>query len=87
LSPDAPSSQRLPGLMTKLAQVKIADAGGAVTNTGSVNSEGDVAHGADLARSRFGTTGAGVKIGVLSDSYNCQRGAQEDISFLLMALT
>jgi Subtilase family len=80
LNLNTPASRRLPGLMTKLAQVKMADAGGAVTNTGSVNSAGDIAHGADLARSRFGATGAGVKVGVLSDSYNCQRGAQEDIS-------
>jgi Subtilase family len=80
LKPDAPSSQRLPGVMTKLAQVKIADSGGAVTNTGSVNSQGDAAHGADLARSQFGATGKGVKIGVLSDSYNCKGGAQTDIS-------
>jgi Subtilase family len=80
LSPNAPASQRLPGVMTKLAQGKIADAGGAVTNTGSVNAQGDVAHGADLARSAFGATGKGVKVGVLSDSYNCQGGAQADIS-------
>jgi Subtilase family len=80
LKPDAPSSQRLPGVMTKLAQVKIADSGGAVTNTESVNSQGDAAHGADLARSQFGATGKGVKIGVLSDSYNCKGGAQTDIS-------
>lgn len=30
-------------------------------------SEGDVAHGADLARSIFGATGAGIRVGVLSD--------------------
>jgi hypothetical protein len=80
LNLNMPSSRRLPGLMTKWAQVKIVNAGGAVTNTGSVNSAGDIAHGADLARSTFGATGAGVKVGVLSDSYNCQKGAQEDIS-------
>jgi len=36
--------------------------------TGSVDSEGDATHNAPLARSTFGATGAGVKIGVLSDS-------------------
>jgi Subtilase family len=77
LNSDTPSSQRLPGVVTKLAQGNVAD--GAVTNTGSVNTQGDVAHGADLARST-GATGKGVKIGVLSDSYNCQGGAEADIS-------
>ena len=36
--------------------------------TGSVDSEGDATHDAPLARNTFGATGAGVKIGVLSDS-------------------
>jgi Subtilase family len=79
LRPNALPSQRLPGVLTKLAQVGIADAGGAAINTG-IKSQGDVAHGADLARKTFGVTGAGVKIGVLSDSYNCRGGAQGDIN-------
>jgi hypothetical protein len=37
-------------------------------NTGSVDSEGDVTHAAVTARSKFAVTGAGVKVGVLSDS-------------------
>jgi hypothetical protein len=79
LRPNALPSQRLPGVLTKLAQVGIADASGAAINTGNVKSQGDVAHGADLARKTFGVTGAGVKIGVLSDSYNCRGGAEGDI--------
>src|SRR6185295_15590506 len=39
-----------------------------ITNAGSVLSEGSRAHGAERARKFFGTNGAGVKIGVLSDS-------------------
>jgi len=35
---------------------------------GTVTSEGDIAHAANLARSSFGVNGSGVKIGVLSDS-------------------
>ena len=35
---------------------------------GIASSEGDLAHGATAARNFFGVTGAGVKIGVLSDS-------------------
>jgi Subtilase family len=81
LKSNTPSSQRLPGVLTRMAQVKkVADAGGAITNVGSVNSEADVAHGVNLAREQFGVTGKGVKIGVLSDSYNCQGGAQADIN-------
>ncbi|MCM3878119.1 MAG: S8 family serine peptidase [Thermoanaerobaculia bacterium] len=34
---------------------------------GSVTSQGDVTHRADLVRSTLGVTGAGVKVGVLSD--------------------
>jgi subtilisin-like proprotein convertase family protein len=41
---------------------------GPVTNVGSVTSQGDTAHRAAEGRNFFGVTGAGVKIGVLSDS-------------------
>jgi hypothetical protein len=41
---------------------------GPVTNAGAVTSQGDRAHRAAEARNFFGVTGAGVKIGVLSDS-------------------
>ncbi len=37
------------------------------TLVGSVTSEGDVTHRANLVRSTLGVTGAGVKVGVLSD--------------------
>jgi Subtilase family/Proprotein convertase P-domain len=39
-----------------------------VTNAGSVTSQGDTAHRVAEARKSFGVTGAGIKIGVLSDS-------------------
>jgi len=39
-----------------------------MTNTGSVTSQGDAIHRADLARQTYGVTGAGVKVGVISDS-------------------
>ena len=48
----------------------------AMTNTGSVTSEGDVTHRANLARSAFGANGQGVKIGVLSDSIDYLASAQ-----------
>ena len=46
--------------------VRVADKGH--THTGSVDSEGDITQTADLARAAFGVDGAGVKVGVLSDS-------------------
>ena len=52
----------------------IRPAGRCTTNTGSVNSEGDIAHRSPLARAR-GATGAGVKIGLLSDSVEDGKGA------------
>ncbi len=44
--------------------------GGDVVDTGSVNSQGDVTHQANLFRSSTGFNGAGVKIGVISDGVN-----------------
>jgi subtilisin family serine protease len=38
------------------------------THAGKVTSQGDSAHKADLARTAFNISGAGVKVGVLSDS-------------------
>jgi subtilisin-like proprotein convertase family protein len=50
------------------AQQPAAEAPGPVTNAGSVTSRGDMAHNARAARNFFGVSGAGVRIGVLSDS-------------------
>jgi uncharacterized repeat protein (TIGR01451 family) len=38
------------------------------TRTGSVDSEGDITHKAAIARATFGVNGAGVNVGVISDS-------------------
>lgn len=48
---------------------------GAETNTGSVTSEGDATHRANQARATFGATGAGIKVGVLSDSIDDSSGS------------
>jgi len=42
--------------------------------TGSETSQGDALIGADVARSTFGVTGAGVKVGILSDSFDALGG-------------
>ena len=44
-------------------------------NSGAVTSQGDRAIGAVVARQTYGVTGAGSKIGILSDSYNKLGGA------------
>ena len=46
------------------------------TNVGSVSSEGDTVHAAATARTQFSVNGAGVKIGVLSDSVDHLAAAQ-----------
>ena len=46
-----------------------------VTKTGSINTEGDAIHRADLARAFSGLTGAGVKVGVISDGVTSWRTA------------
>ena len=45
------------------------------TNVGAITSQGDEAQGSALARKNFGVDGSGVKIGVLSDSYDALGGA------------
>ncbi len=45
-----------------------------------VTSEGDRDHRADDTRNTFGYSGEGIKIGVLSNSYNAQKGAPADIA-------
>lgn len=51
------------------------------TSSGIVTSQGDVSMRADLARLAFGVGGEGVKVGVLSDSYNTKVGdpANDDV--------
>ncbi len=50
------------------------------TNTGSVTSQGDAALKADVARATYSVTGSGVKVGVLSDSYNNLGGAAAGVA-------
>jgi hypothetical protein len=51
-----------------------------LTHTGAVTSQGDDAMRANLARTQFGVDGAGVTVGVLSDSYDQQGGAGTDVA-------
>jgi hypothetical protein len=60
--------------LTNVAFIKRAAL--ARTFTGSVDSQGDVTHGANVARTNFGVNGAGVKVGVISDSCDYLTNAQ-----------
>ncbi len=51
-----------------------------VRNIGAVDSEGDAIQGSLLARAAYQLEGAGIKIGILSDSYNALGGAAQDIA-------
>ena len=51
-----------------------------VTNVGRVTTQGDRSMRADIARQNFGVTGAGQKVGILSDSYDALRGAAAGVA-------
>lgn len=51
-----------------------------INNIGSVDSEGDSALAAKMARAKFCLDGSGIKIGVLSDTYNANSGAASGVS-------
>lgn len=53
----------------------------AISNSGVAYTRGDISMGSDIARKAFNVAGDGVKIGVMSDSYNTILGnpAQTDI--------
>lgn len=48
--------------------------------SGIVTSQGDRTHRADETRNRYGYAGQGIRIGVLSDSYNVLGGAPADVA-------
>ena len=52
----------------------------ALRHAGSVTSQGDPAMRADRARAIFGVTGAGVQVGLLSDSFDCRGGAAKNVA-------
>ena len=88
-APSATQQPLSPRMQRFQATVKRALAGfdvqnccgaGVILNSGSVNSQGDVAHRANNARAAFGVNGAGIKIGVLSDSFNNLGGAAADVA-------
>ena len=47
-----------------------------ITRVGATNSQGDQSMNANTARTRFGVNGAGVTVGVISDSFNTSTGTE-----------
>jgi hypothetical protein len=56
---------------TMLGEVHAIRAAVPRTRTGAVTSQGDFAQNSDIVRSQNALTGAGITVGVLSDSYDC----------------
>jgi len=63
-----------------VASLRSARPSYAVRRVGLTTTQGDQAMRADAARSTFGVSGAGVQVGVLSDSFDCLHGAAADVS-------
>jgi len=51
-----------------------------ILNAGTVLTQGDSAQGSDVVRNGWGLNGAGLKIGILSDSYNNLGKASDDVA-------
>jgi len=56
---------------TTLAEVHAIRAAMMRTHTGAITSQGDYAQNSDLVRSANSLDGAGITVGILSDSYDC----------------
>ena len=70
---------QLPALLD-LQALRFGTAVAAGTGTGSVNSQGDTALRASNARATYAVNGSGVKVGVLSDSFNNNGGYATNIT-------
>jgi subtilisin family serine protease len=64
--------------MAATSGLKFVRATAAMTRAGSVTSQGDRSLRANRARAEFGVNGRGIRVGVLSDSYDCAEGAFEE---------
>jgi len=82
-SPEDPGASDMPNATTgvsrlrqQLAEALNARFGIHDQSVGAAASQGDVTHGANVARASYGVTGAGVKIGVLSDGVTSLAASQ-----------
>ncbi|QHT67564.1 T9SS type A sorting domain-containing protein [Rhodocytophaga rosea] len=65
--------------LSGLKSLRFARAAYSTANIGETTSQGDVAQRSDVARSKYNVSGKGVKIGIISDSYNSLSGAKEGV--------
>lgn len=76
-------SARLPmialSVLDKMPSVKFAQPAYWMPQAGSVTSQGTFAMNSDRGRESFSVDGRGVRVGILSDSYNCLGGAESGI--------
>ena len=63
-----------------IAILRSAQPSSFIAHVGAITSQGDAALRSDITRNTLGVSGAGVKVGVLSDSFNCRGGAAADIA-------
>src|ERR1051326_7872178 len=66
--------------LVQLSDLGVARESGYVPSAGLVTNQGDHAMLADAARAAYGVDGSGIKIGILSDSFNNLGGMNSDIS-------
>lgn len=63
-----------------LPSLRLARPAYAITQTGSVTSQGDASMRAEVARATYGVDGSGVLVGTISDSYDCNGGAADGVA-------
>jgi hypothetical protein len=71
---------QLPNLMQRVVREKLQQKTIVFPTVGSVTSQGDVAHQAATVRSTYNVDGTGVKVGVISNSYDNLKGAAADVT-------
>ncbi len=64
--------------LASLKSLRFAESSASVVNVGAVTSQGDIADEAASARADYGISGAGVKVGIISDSFNNSGGSTTD---------
>lgn len=73
-------AERAAKVRAQLVSYLTTRAGTATPFVGKVTSQGDKAHQADTAKSQYGFSGEGIRIGVMSDSFNYLGGLAADIA-------
>ena len=71
---------QLPNLTQGVVSEKLQQKTVVFPSVGSVTSQGDTAHQAATARSLYNVDGTGVKVGVISNSYDNLKGAAADVT-------